>query len=223
MKNSRILGHMLSAFVVTWIVSGASASAQMPLLLDEILLSEYENRDTGTAVAVDGSGRWLKLWMAADGRAGRNAGLAELLEFDSADTLSRFDASTRLSAEDYRYPSTASPDAWIWVYDGDPLDRGAYKRELGSPKPERRRAGAAGLRSTPSVGRSTLSERSRPQPEQSGGGYVIEILIRTPRYVMNTMKSVYRSDNATMFVIGLVVFVIGLATFTDLMRSARQA
>ena len=149
MTKSRILGHALLALAVTWAVTwtetGASASVQMPLLLDEILLSEYGTEDTapaGNAVAVDGSGQWLPLQSATDGGAAREAGMAELLEFDAADTLGEFDARTGLSAEDYRFPSTASPHTWVWVYDGDPLDRGTYKRELDGTKRDRVRSRA---------------------------------------------------------------------------------
>ena len=134
MKKSRFLGHALSTLAVTWIISGTSASAQMPLMIGDILMPDSVIGDVtpgGTAVAVDGSGQWLKLRTATDGVARQNTGMPELLEFDAGDTLATFDSSTKLTAEDYRFPTEASPDARVWLYDGDPLDRGVYKRELG--------------------------------------------------------------------------------------------
>lgn len=230
MKKSRILGYTLSALAVTWIVSGIvsdpAVSAQLPLLLDEILLSESGNKDTapaGTAITVDGSGRWLPMRGAANDSARRNAAMEELLEFDTGAALPRFDTNIALSAEDYRDPSTTAPRAWVWVYDGDPLDRGAYKRELGRSRPARGRFRATGSHAMNSAGPSASAESARLRPGRTGSGYVIEILIRTPRYVMDKMKSLYASDNAPYFGLGLVAFFIGLATLMDLMRSARRA
>ena len=226
MKKSRVLGHALSALAVTWIISGTSASAQMPLLIGEILMPEFGNRDTaatGTAVAVDGSGQWLKLRTATDGRARRSAGMAELLEVDAAEALATFDTSTKLSAEDYRFPTTASPELRTWVYDGDPLDRGVYKRELGGTKGSSGRSRAVRSRFSPSVGRSASPPAASGHlAERSGRARIVEIIVRTPRFVMNTVRSVYRNENASIFVIGLVTLIIGIATFKDLLTGARR-
>ncbi len=226
MKKFQFLGYALSALAVTWIISGASVSAQMPLLIGEILMPESGNKDTtltGTAVAVDESGQWLKLRMATDERVQRNASMADLLEFDAADTLATFDTSTKLSAEDYRFPTTASPGWRIWLYDGDPLDRGVYKRELGGTNGSTGRSRMGRSRHAPSAGRSASPAAPRNSAEQHGRARVVEIIVRTPRFIMNTVRSVYQNGNAPLFGIGLVVLIIGIATFKDLLTGARGA
>ena len=226
MKNSRFLGHALSALAVTWIVSGASASAQMPLLIGEILMLESGNRDTeltGTAVAVDESGQWLKLRTATDDHIQRNAGMAELLQFDAADTLATFDTGTNLSAEDYRFPAMAPPGWRIWVYDGDPLDRGVYKRELGGTTGSTGRPRLVRSHFAPSAVRSTSPAAPRNLSELRGSARVVEMIVRTPRFVMDTVRAAYHNGNAPFFGIGLVTLIIGIATFKDLLTGARQA
>ena len=226
MKKSRFLGHALSALAVTWIVSGASASAQMPLLISEILMPESGNRDTeltGTAVTVDESGQWLNLRTATDDHIQRNAGMAELLQFDAADTLATFDTSTNLSAEDYRFPATAPPGRRIWVYDGDPLDRGVYIRELGGTTGSTGRSRLGRSHYALSAVRSTAPAASRNLVEQRGRARVVEIIVRTPRFVMDTVRAAYQNGNAPFFGIGLVTLIIGIATFKDLLTGARQA
>ena len=226
MKKIQFVGHVLSALAVTWIISGAAASAQMPLLLGEILMPESENRDTpltGTAVAVDESGQWLKLRTATDDGVQRNASMAELLEFDAADTLATFDASTKLSAEDYRFPTTASPGRRIWVYDGDPLDRGVYKRELGGGNGSTGRSRVGRSRYAPSAGRSASPAAPRNLAEQRGRARIVEIIVLTPRFVMNTVRTVYENGNAPLLGIGLVTLIVGIATFKDLLTGARRA
>ena len=226
MKVSSVLKYSISAFAMSWVISGASASAQMPLMLSETLMPEFGNSDTapaGTAVAVDGSGQWLKLRMATGGLAPRNASMAELLEFDAADTLATFDTSTKLSAKDYRFPATASPKTRVWIYDGDPLDRGAYKRELGSTRGSTGRARVGRSHFTPTADRSSSPADSRNSAEQRGRARVVEIIVRTPRFVMNTVRSVYHNGNAPMFGIGLITLIIGIASFKDLLTGARRA
>ena len=177
MKKSRFLGHALSALAVTWFVSGAPASAQMPLLIGDILMPESGNRDTeilGTAVAVDESGQWLRLRTATDNHYQRNANMAELLKFDAADTLATFDTTTNLSAEDYRFPAKAPPGWRIWFYDGDPLDRGVYKRELGNTNGSTGRSRLGRSRHASSVGRSTSPAAPRNLAEQRGRARVVQ-------------------------------------------------
>ncbi len=226
MNRPQFLRHTISALAVTWVVAGASASAQMPLLIDEILMSDYGNRHTtpnGTAVVLDGSGRWSTLRAMPDDHARWNTNMSELLEFDAADTLGAFDSNARLSAEDYRYPPMASAGSRIWGYDGDPLDRGVYKRELGGSNAGYRRSSVVRSRSTPSAGRSSSPAKARRSARRSDGGRVIEILARTPRYVIDAVKSLYQSDNAPVFGIALFTFIIGLASLMDLMRGAKRA
>ena len=224
MKKFRCLGYALSALAVTWIISGASASAQMPLLIGEILMPESGNTVTtltGTAVAVDESGQWLKLRTATDDRVQRNASMADLLEFEAADTLAAFDTSTKLSAEDYRFPTTASPGRRIWVYDGDPLDRGVYKRELGGTNGSTRRSRMGRSRYGLSASRSASRAAPRNVAEQGGRARVVEIIVRTPGFVMNTVRNFYRNENAPILGIGLVVLIIGIAAFKNLLTGAR--
>ena len=226
MTKSQFLKHSVSAIALTWIIAGASASAQMPLMLGEILMPESGNSGmapASTAVAVDGSGQWLKLRMAKDSLVKRNASMAELLEFDAADTLTTFDTSTKLSAEDYRFPTTASPKTRVWVYDGDPLDRGAYKRELGGTRGSTGRSRVGRSHFAPTADRSSSPAESRNAAEQRGRARVVEIIVRTPRFVMNTVRSVYRNGNAPMFGIGLITLIIGIASFKDLLTGARRA
>jgi len=226
MKKFQAIGNGLSVLAVTWIMSGASASAQMPLMIGDILMPEFGNSDTtpvGTAVAVDGSGKWLKLRTAKDGIVRRNTGMADLLEFDAADTLATFDTGTKLSAEDYRFPTEAAAGLRVWVYDGDPLDRGVYKRELGGTngsygrsKMVRSRYGASARRSISPEGPGRIEERS-------GKARVVEIIIRAPGFVMNTVRSVYQNGNAPFLSVGLVALIIGFASFRDLAKGARRA
>lgn len=226
MKVSSVLKFSLSAFAMSWIISGASASAQMPLMLSEILMPEFGNSDTapaGTAVAVDGSGQWLKLRMATGGLAPRDANMADLLEFDAADTLATFDTSTTLSAEDYRFPTTASPKTRIWVYDGDPLDRGVYKRELGATSGSSGRSRAGRSHFAPTAGRSDSPGAHKNKADQLGRARVVEIIVGTPRFVMNTVRSVYRNGIAPLFGVGLITLIIGIASFKNLLTGARHA
>ena len=226
MKKSRFLGHALSALAVTWFVSGAPASAQMPLLIGDILMPESGNRDTeilGTAVAVDESGQWLRLRTATDNHYQRNANMAELLKFDAADTLATFDTTTNLSAEDYRFPAKAPPGWRIWVYDGDPLDRGVYKRELGNTNGSTGRSRLGRSRHASSVGRSTSPAAPRNLAEQRGRARVVEIIVRTPRFIMETVRAAYQDGNAPFFGFGLVILIIGIASFKALLTGARRA
>ena len=226
MKKSRFLGHALSTLAVTWIISGASASAQMPLMIGDILMPDSGIGNVmpgGTAVAVDGSGQWLKLRTATDGVAQRNTGMPELLEFAAGDTLATFDSSTKLTAEDYRFPTEASPGSRIWLYDGDPLDRGVYKRELGGSNGSYGRSKSVRSRYGLSAGRSGSPKGPERLAERSGKARVVEIIIRAPGFVMDTVRSFYQNENAPLLGIGLVTLIIGFAMFRDLAMGARRA
>ena len=226
MKRHQFLTHAISALAVTWVISGTTAAAQMPLLIDEILMTEYGNQETtpdGTAVAVDEAGRWLTLRTSPDSRARRDENMAELLEFDSADFVDGLGSTTNLSAEDYRYPSTESPASRLWGYDGDPLDRGAYKRELSGSSTASNRSSIRRSRGARPAGRSTTRVAAAPSADGIKGGRVIAILVRAPRYVMDSVRSMYRSENAMMYAIGLMTFVFGLAAFMDLLAGSRRA
>lgn len=225
MKRHQYIRHAISALAVTWVISGTTAAAQMPLLIDEILMADYgiqEPMPDGTAITVDESGRWLTLRTRSDSRAPRNTNMSELLEFDTADMVNGFGSNPELSAEDYRYPSTASPELRFWGYDGDPLDRGIYKRELGGSATTSKRLGTLRSRGASSVGRSSARSAASPSAEVIKGSQVIGILVRAPRYVMDSIRSMYQSDNKMMYAIGLMTFVFGLAAFMDLLAGSRR-
>jgi hypothetical protein len=226
MKKSLRLGTALTALSMTWFVSGGPVSAQMPIMIGDTLMpgsASNENEFLGAEVAVDGSGKWLKLRTARHDHARRIPGMADLLEFDAAETLTTFEAGAELSADDYRFPAEASPRRRIWVYDGDPLDRGVYKQELGTSN-----GSANSNNSTLTQFRAPLVRTSQPTrsgrlEERVGKARVVEIIIRTPGIVVNAVRSVYQNGNATFLGIGLIGLVIAFATLRDLVSGTRRA
>jgi hypothetical protein len=221
---------VIAAIAMTWSAASASAEGQMPLLIDEILMSEYGNQEAisgDSAVAVDGSNMWLTLRPSPEGHDRRSANLSEPLEFAAAEMEVSVDSSTGLSAEDYRYPPTSSHGSRLWGYDGDPLDRGVYKREL---RGSNARYGYSRPRASSNPGpegqpgrASQIVEPAHPAVAAMDSGRIIGILAYGPRYVLDAFKSIYRGDNALVYGTGLLIFVFGLAALTDLMASARRA
>ena len=59
--------------------------------------------------------------------------------------------------------------------------------------------------------------------ERSGKARVVEIIIRAPGFVMDTVRSFYQNENAPLLGIGLVTLIIGFAMFRDLAMGARRA
>ena len=230
MKSIRVMWHVIAAIAVTWGASGAAAEAQMPLLIDEILMSGYGNQEAvsdETAVKVDGSNLWLTLRPLPNGHGPRKANLSEPLKFAAAEMEVPVDSSTGLSAEDYRYPATSDRGSRLWGYDGDPLDRGIYKRELGGSSSGygySRSRGSSNRGRTGQPGQSEkIVEPAHPAVAAMDSGRIIGILAYGPRYVLDTFKSVFRGENRLVYGTSLLIFLFGLAALTDLMASTRRA
>lgn len=227
MNRPWIAVYALTALATVWATIAVPASAQTRSMFDKILMSDQGDSDAGLdgpRIAVDGSGQWLSLRASADARARHGEETIELLQFDASEALTALEADPGLSAEDYRFAVTASKKPRSWTYDGDPLDRGSYKGELGGTGPGyRRTAGERVPESVPaSRTMSHLQDASDAVPF-SGNPGIVWIVTRAPRYVMHALKSVYGNDYSFLFAVGIVLVTLGFGALADMLRGARGA
>ena len=60
------------------------------------------------------------------------------------------------------------------------------------------------------------------QPTMEGPS-LFRMVLRTPRYVVTTLKSVYGNEHGVLLAAGAFIFIVGMATMMDVLRGARRA
>lgn len=226
MMSNGFIGRVVVVAAASWVVSGASAAAQMPLLIGEILMSDHGNRETtakGTYVAVDGAGRWLRLRPNSSGHAPRDANMTDVLKFAAADLVVPFASGRKLSAMDYRPQSAAWLGSRIWGYADGARDRRTSKRKVAGSNAVYIRSSAERSRSATTAPRAPAhATASRSVAGMGDGGQIYGLLVRGPRYVLNAAKFFYRGKDALIYGIGLIFLMFGLATTLDLVARTRR-